>query len=245
MRPLKVNRFKQDPKQCSIAASTSVANYYNKNVSYELVRDVVQKEVLRDISEGLYSGHIGSLLNHLGFKKVKIVTCDLDLVDFTWNKFSHRKKVAAMNAMLRTHLDEDIRYNLSALRNFVANKNFKNTVVVDHHFGEQIRTALDAKSPILVSYNWTMLWGFPKTDEYNVADYIRGGQDYHSVCLRGYNDKGVFVVDSHWEFYKRKLKKYRNGFYTIPWEELLTVIGTGDLVIPTEYDEKLLRYELV
>ncbi len=193
----------------------------------------------------MYSGHIGSLLNHLGFKSVKIITCDLDIVDFTWNKFSHRKKVAAMNAMLRTRLDEDIRDNLHALKDFLSDKRFKNSVVIDHHFGEQIRNALDAKTPILVSYNWTMLWGFPKTDYDDIPDYIRGGQDYHSVCLRGYNDKGIHVVDSHWEFYKRKLIEYRNGFYTIPWEELLTVIGTGDIIVPSDYDENLLQYELV
>ena len=245
MRPLRVVRFKQDPRECAIAASASVANFCNKDVTYLLARDVVHKEVLKDTSGGLYAGHIGLLLNHLGFRRVTVITSDLDVVDFTWNKLSHRSKVAAMSAMLRTRLNEDVRDNLRSLRNFAADERFKNSVVVDYKFGEHIRTALDAGIPIIISYNWTLLWRFPKQGEDKQPDDIKGTYDYHAVCLRGYNDKGVHVVDSHWEYYKRKLKQYRNGYYLLPWEDLLSTMGKGELVIPSDYDENLLKYELV
>ena len=57
------------------------------------------------------------------------------------------------------------------------------------------------------------------------------------MAVNGYDDKGVWIVDSHHKCYKYKRKKYRRGFYKIPWENLMTIMGQGDIIIPSNYVE--------
>ena len=55
------------------------------------------------------------------------------------------------------------------------------------------------------------------------------------LIANGYDDKGVWRVDSHHQHYKYKRKKYKKGFYKISWENLLTCMGQGDIILPDDY----------
>ena len=245
MRLLRLHRFKQEPSECAIAACATVANHYNPKIDYEFAKKVTIKQVCRNTSEGLYSGQIGSLLNCLGFQKVRIVTSDLNIVDYSWAKLSTAKKVEAIQAMLRSRSPSvDERDQLKHLLRFLTEEGCSNELVVDHLFKSHIEQALTEGKPVILSYNWNMLWGIPKQDAHDTNDFVRGTFAMHAVCCRGFDSKAVDIVDSHHEFYKRKLKRLRNGYYTIPWDELLTVMGSGDVIIPESYDEKAV-YELV
>lgn len=246
MRPLRVNRYKQDPACCSIAASASLANFYNKNVTYELAKHVAEKEVLKDVSQGLFTGQIGMLLNHLGFQKVEAVTCDLSYMDYSWSKLSRKSLVAKLDEYVRSRSPEvnDHRSTMIAFRDFM-NLNKNNKLTIDHHFADYIRHYLNEKIPIIVTFNWTMFFKFPKFGSNGLPDHIKGYPEFHAVVCRGFNDNEAHIVDSHHAYYKHKLKRFKDGYYTVPWEELMTIIGAGDLIIPTEYDKNKLQYELV
>ena len=43
------------------------------------------------------------------------------------------------------------------------------------------------------------------------------------------------IIDSHVGSYKYGLKKYSKGFYNIGWENLMSVIGQGDLILVSDY----------
>lgn len=241
MRPLRVIRYKQEIAHCALAASGSIANYYNKEISYDNAKDEV-KYIVKRATDGLYSGEIGLLLNRLGFRSVKLVTSDLDIVDFAWANYSVKQQIEAMDAILRSKQpDENQRHNLRALRNFLCAPNRNNRLIIDCGFGDHIRQALDEKKPIIISYNWTMFHRMPKETDNKVPDYIKGTYTYHAVCCRGYDSKCVHIVDSHQEYYKRKLKRFRDGYYTMSWEILLTTMGTGDVIVPDDYDERLVE----
>jgi hypothetical protein len=246
MRPLNVTRFKQDPAHCTVAASASVANYFNPGVDYQLARHVLSNEVVKSASDGLYSGETGLLLNQLGFRSVTLITCDLDMVDHSWSHYSTAKQVEAIDEMLRSRsIDSTYRLNLKALRKFLVFPNRHNRLIIDFKFADYIRESLDLNKPLVLSFNWNMLLRYPKQLTDGTTDYVKGSISYHAVCARGYNKKGVYIVDSHHEFYKRQWKKYKNGFYFIPWEDLLPAMGNGDLLIVDDYDPELLQYELV
>ena len=79
-----------------------------------------------------------------------------------------------------------------------------------------------------------MFFKYIKDGEYG-GDPINGDFEEHAVVANGYDRNGVWVVDSHYQHYKYKRKKYRKGFYKISWENLMTVIGAGDVIIPNDY----------
>ena len=66
-------------------------------------------------------------------------------------------------------------------------------------------------------------------------DSINGEIAEHAVVSNGYDDNGVWIVDSHHQNYKYKRKKYRRGFYKMSWENLMTCMGQGDVIIPDGY----------
>ena len=70
MRKLKINRYKQLPGHCAVASCAAVANYYNKNITYESTQDVAKENVVKNLDNGLDSGEIGLLLNNLGFQTI-------------------------------------------------------------------------------------------------------------------------------------------------------------------------------
>lgn len=246
MRPLNVTRFKQDRSHCAVAAAASVANYSNPNINYQLAKYVAEHEVVKTASEGLYSGETGQLLNHLGFKSVSLVTCDLDLVDHSWVNLSKEKKILAIDEMLKSRsIDSGARASLKSIKSFLLQPNRNNNLIIDSKFANHIRASLDKGNPLVISFNWNMLLGFPKQLDNGQQDFVKGSFTYHATCGRGYTSKGVYIVDSHHEYYKRQWKKYRNGYYFVPWEELLIAMGNTDILIAEDYDSELLKYELV
>jgi len=119
-------------------------------------------------------------------------------------------------------------------------KGYNNQVIIDYRFGNYIREYIDAGLPIVLSFNWTIYFEFRKENSQGIPSSAGCSQE-HAVAVRGYNQRGVHVVDSHYQFYKgRKRKKYRNGMYLITWEQLMTCMGCGDLILPSDYNQEWL-----
>jgi len=239
MKLIELRRFKQEQAMCAIAASACIANYYNKEINYETTK-ITAKEVIKEkkLNEGFYTAEIGILLNYLGFKQVTIISSDLELYDYSFNK---KTKKALLKTLKEMGKNEDFagRDTADSLISFLKNKKkkvYNNKIIVDYEFGKYIRQNLDKNIPLMLSYNWTLFFKFPKTDENDCADCIVGESEYHIVVACGYDKKGVYVVDSHQDYYKYKLKKYKSGRYLISWETLMIILADGDIIIPKKYN---------
>jgi hypothetical protein len=234
MRKLKVTRYKQKPGHCAIAACATVGNSHNQGIDYEQSQEIAKKKVVKNIDEGLDSGEIGSLLNHLGFQKVTVVTTNLHIFDYSWNKYKKNHLISTMKEMGKFYKGE-YREVLKSLRKWLELEQFDNNIIIDYDFSKYIRQTLDNKNPLVLSFNWTMYFKYTKQGETKL-DSIKGEMEEHAVVAYGYSKKGVYICDSHHECYKYKLKRYRSGLYVIPWEHLMTIMGLGDLYIPECYE---------
>lgn len=240
MRPLRVTRFLQEPGHCSIAACASVANYQNRDVDYDVSKALCQKYVLENTKEGLYSAHIALLLNHLGFRKVDLITSDITIFDYSWKKLSKSKlRECLLNYSKKQDGEDYLKEQTKLLADFLGLKKRKNNIVIDYRFSKYLKKALDEGFPAVVSFNWTMYFEFAKENDRGKPDPF-GDYSEHAVVARGYSDKYIHIVDSHWKFYKYKLSKYREGYYLMRWEDFLTCAGMGDIIIPREYDPALM-----
>ena len=246
MRPLNVKRYKQDPSHCSIAASASLANFSNRKINYQMAKEICRQDILKETGGGLWSGQIGLLLNALGFRKVTVISSDLTTFDYSWKKLSKTKLIGKLEkAKRKRSLGTTICANCKSFYQFLS-ASPKNNVNIDYRFADYIKDALDSNYPIIISFNWTMFFEYTKENEKGKKDPFLGDYSEHAVVARGYNKKGVHIVDSHHRFYKYSRSKYRQGYYVIPWHELMTVMGQGDVIIPEEYDEGWeFPYELV
>jgi len=231
-KPIKVTRFLQEPGYCATAASASCANYYNEDVDYEYAKGIADK--MAKASEGLDSPEIGILLNELGFYSVTIVSSDLSYLDYSWKDISRTKLIEELKEYGKKRSNSD--YAVAKLMaKFLDKKEYKNELVISHHFGRHIRSFLSKKKPVILSFNWTMMFEFGKSGDKKELDTHKGNQEYHAVVGAGYDKRGVWVVDSHHQYYKYKLKRYRKGIYKISWENLMTVMGQGDVILPGDY----------
>lgn len=232
---LDVTRFLQRPSHCSIAASASLANYYNPSIDYELALKVCKEQTFKP-DDGLLTPHIGILLNALGFKKVTIISADINILDFAWKKLSKKDlfetMIEAGNCKRQDHVYKE---QIRAYLQFMAVPRYNNKLVIDHHFGKHIREAISQKKPILISFNWNLFFEYGKWNKKGKIDPILGDSEEHAVVVSGFDDKGVHIVDSHNQMYFGRLAKYKNGRYTIDWETLHTVMGKGDIIIPDNY----------
>jgi hypothetical protein len=233
---IKVRHFLQDPAHCAVAACATAANFYNSEINYENTKELANKKVSKKVGdEGLESSQIGMLLNQLGFHKVSIVTSYLNLVDYEWQNFSRGKMIKAMKTALVEKKEKEeksmTRLNLKWLKNY----DYDNQLVISYDFGKYIRQHLNKRKPVVLSFNWTMFQKFAKAAEDGSKDPYNGSEEEHAVVANGYDEKGVFIVDSHHQYYKYKRKKYRRGFYKISWENLMTCMGQGDVILPDDY----------
>lgn len=233
MQKLKITRFKQKPGHCAIASCATAANHHNDEIDYEQTQKIAKRKVVKDIDEGLDSGEIGSLLNHLGFQKVTVVTTNLEIFDYSWSKYKKGRLLLRMNEMAKSYKGE-YRGVLKSLRKWLGTNEFDNNIVIDYDFGKYIRQSLDSGNPIVLSFNWTMYFKYPKYKR-AIPNALRGEFEEHAVVAYGYNKKGVHICDSHHECYRYKLKSFRDGLDTIPWEHLMTTMQWGDLYIPEDY----------
>jgi len=236
MKRLKVVRYMQDPCCCAVASCATTSNYYNPEIDYKVAKEIAIKKITaKVVDEGLESAEIGMLLNKLGFYKVTIVTSALNLIDYTWAGFRKKKMIDILekSAVAKTDKKEkkDTRYYIKWLKN----KQYDNELVISYDFGKYIRKHLNKKKPVILSFNWTIFQKYVKENEYGLDDPFNGDGVEHAVVANGYDDKGVWIVDSHHQCYKYRRKKYRRGFYKVSWENLMTCMGYGDVFLPEGY----------
>jgi hypothetical protein len=236
MKRLKVSRYLQDPAHCAVAACSVIANYYNSTIDYEKVKEITYKKIAKNVAEvGLDSGEICHLLNLLGFKEVTLVSSNLEAFDYSYSHYGKRKMTEHLKMAAENKKDEEFKESLKCIYKWYKQPGYKNNIKITYNFGKYIRKYLSKKKPVILTFNWTMFMEFSKENESGNIDTINGDYVEHAVVANGYDDKGVWIVDSHHEYYKYKRKKYRKGFYKISWENLMTCIGQGDVILPDEY----------
>ena len=237
MRRLKITHYLQDPAHCVVGACAAVANYYNEDIDYEFTKALAHKRISKKIGDvGLDAGQACLLLNYLGFYKVTIISSDLTILDFEWEKYGKRKMKEALKYSMSHKKDKNEREETRSLYKWYTLKGYENIIKIDFNFAKYIRRYLNRKKPVMITFNWNKLFRFPKEGKNGKDDPINGCDESHAVVASGYDDKGVWIVDSHHDYYKYKRKKYRRGFYKISWEELLVCMGEdGDVVVPEDY----------
>ena len=241
MKTVKIKRYLQDPGHCAVASCASVANFYNKNADYNLSVEITKNNITQNISQGLYTGSIGLLLNYLGFDKVTVISSDVNYLDYSWSKLSKIRLVEKLDHATKWNRygDEGATKQAKDIVKFLKNKS-QNKLIIDYNFKDYIVKYLNKDIPILLSFNWTIYFRYSKWNENERNDPVRGFDCYHAVCCNGYDDKRVSIVDSHTECYKYRLKRFIKGRYKMTWENLLTCLGQGDLIIPEKYNTKSL-----
>lgn len=227
---LSVNRFLQLPGECAVAAAATVANFYNTAIDYEYTRSLCNPD-----GEGMYTPDIALLMNQLGFQKVTVVSSDLNLLDYDWRKLKKTDLIQQMKKVARYHYDIDQKESAGMYVKFLKDETKDNRLIIDHHFGRYIRESLSRDCPVMISFNWQMFFEFTKWNDNGKNDPIHGNTEEHEVVVCGCDDEGVDICDSHYEMYYGKLAKFKSGRYRMDWETLHTVMGVGDLIIPTGY----------
>lgn len=224
---LNVRRFRQKSSECGIASVSSLANYYNPDVEYKDVREMISCRLRR---AGIWTSQQARLLNTLGFSKVSIVTADLDMIDFSWR---HLRKVTMINKLKRKAFhyskigDKDSKEWVDDMVSWLSDPECDNRLIVDFDFAKYIRKNLSVRRPIGASVVWTSLFRMPKENK-GFIDDIRGEPEYHAFVIRGCDRAGVFIVDSN-GYYKRR-RRQPGGYYKISWEKFLANVLGGDLV---------------
>jgi hypothetical protein len=235
MKRLKVTHYLQDPCCCAVASCATTANYHNPDINYEITKELAKKKVSKKVlDEGLESAQVCMLLNRLGFYKVRYITSILDLVDYEWEGYGRKKMISALERSAIAKKDKDDKINTKLSVKWLKDFKYDNSIIISYDFGKYIRQHLNRKKPVILSFNWTMFQKFAKDGD-SGPDPYNGEETDHAVVANGYDDKGVWIVDSHHQFYKYKRKKYRKGFYKISWENLMSCMGQGDVYLPEEY----------
>ena len=235
MRRLKVKHYLQDPCFCAVAACASAANFYNPEISYETTKALALKKVSKKIGdEGLESPEICRLLNLLGFYKVTYITSYLNLVDYQWMNYGRKTLLREFEKAAKVKKDKSERNMCRATIKWLKDYTYDNRMIISYDFGKYIRQHLNRKKPVVLSFNWTMFQKFAKEGDFGPDPY-NGEEEEHAVVANGHDDKGVWIVDSHHQYYKYKRKKYRRGYYKMSWENLMTCMGQGDVILPEEY----------
>jgi len=236
MRRLKVVHYLQDPAHCAVAATASVANYYDSKIDYEHVKQLAYKKISKKLKkrEGIDSSQICMLLNYLGFKKVTLISSDMSILDYNWCNYGRRKMKEVLKYSMDNKKDKDEKCLAKNLYKWYTCKGYNNSIKIDYNFGKYIRQHLNKKKPVMISFNWTIYMKFAK-EGVNGEDVINGEAQEHEVISNGYDDHGIWIVDSHHSAYKYKRKKYRRGFYKMKWEHLMTCMAQGDVILPDEY----------
>jgi len=225
---IKVKRYVQDPSYCAVASIASISNYYNKDIDYEKTKSIANRLFRRKKGkpfEGLETQKMGLLLNAVGFNKVTIISSNLDYLDYEW---STKNKKHLVETFLNKSKERkcDYKWYCRSMHKFLTNRK-KNQLIIDYNFGEYIRKSIDDGMPLIATFNWTMFFRYKKDED--------GEFEEHAVVVNGYNKKEAMIIDSHVGFYKNRLKKYSKGFYNIGWENLMTIIGPGDLILASDY----------
>ncbi|KKL97067.1 hypothetical protein LCGC14_1838200 [marine sediment metagenome] len=237
MRKIKIQRFLQEPGHCAVAASATIANFYNSDINYKNTKKIAGK-IVKKTKDGMDSGEIGRLLNMIGFNKVSLVSSNLFIYDWTWARLK-RKKFLEKIKESKNKGYIDYRTTACSVYKWLKNDDFDNKVILDYDFGKYIRNFIDRKKPILITFNWTLYFKYSKRSD-KEDDPIKGDSEEHVAVIYGYNKYGAYVCDSHHQYYKYKRKKYRKGFYRINWENLMVIISLSDLFLAEDYNRNIL-----
>lgn len=229
---LSVKRYKQKNAECALGSAASIANFFDPSITYTTIRKTAQSLLDPDFKYyGLYTPEQATLLNQVGFQKITIVTCDA-VYDFSWNKLKKSTLIRKLYTAKKYYVsirNEDTTNYLKCIIKWLSDKKCDNHLIIDSDLSKHIKRHLSSGRPVIVSVNWTKLFQFSKGNWVNKMD-IRGEPEDHMFVIRGYDNKGVFIVDSHHKFYTGKREKYKNGYYKISWNKLCTNLS-GDVVL--------------
>lgn len=237
MKKIDVTRFDQkNTNHCAIAACATVANYFNDQITYENIKSIAKYRINPNCDEGLWAGDIAKLLNLLGFQKVTFVSSDLHYLDYSWQNLSKNKLINKMRYFLRKY-DGDNKEDCRTITNWLASKKYDNRLIIDYDFSKYIKKSLDKQRPLVLCFNWTMLFKQAKLGDNDRYDDIKGEWEGHAVVAYEYNEKGVYICDSNDICCKPAIKQ-KKGFYYLSWEHLLSAMGYGDLYLVEKYVKK-------
>jgi len=229
---LNVKRFKQYTSECGIAAASSIANYYKSSINYESARNLLPQQIRKN---GVYTSQQARILNRLGFKKVSIVTSDLSLVDFSWRNLSKKRLIAKLKQLSRYYnrtKQKHLKLYVLDMIDWLEDKTCDNKLIIDYNLPKYIKRSIGSYKPVGACFNWTSLFRMMKSPKKkNGAGDIYGEPESHAVVIRGYDEEGIFIVDSHHAHYRGKLKKYRKGYYKLLWANFLVNAQGGDLLL--------------
>lgn len=213
-----VKRYTQQAQECAVATCASIASYYDKSLDYNYLRTLVDSRVH---TQGMYSPEQGLLLNALGFKSVYIVTADLNIFDFSWQKHKRLWKIERLKR-LRNYLNrkKEDTFLVSSYIHFLSASEC-NDVIIDWDFPKYIRKYIRKHIPVGASINTTSFYRDKKESTRGVGD-IHGIQVEHAFVLRGYSDSHVYAIDSD---------PASKGYYKIKWPDFLLNINRGDLIL--------------
>jgi len=87
---------------------------------------------------------------------------------------------------------------------WLEDKDNDNNVIIDNDLPFYIKREINEGRPVGACFNWTSIFKFTKSPARRglTNGEFGGNVDTHAVVIRGYDDKGIFVVDSHHEKYK-------------------------------------------
>ena len=236
MRRLNVQRFNQEPSGCTLAASAALGHYYNPAVDLKLVKKLTRKHITTKLRDGMWLGESGRLLNALGFRKVTAICSDLDFLDYSWSRLSKRGLISKLEEAKSTISSSDSKRSSRDMLTFLKKESCQNKLIIDYAFAKYIKMYLDQGVPVMMSFNWTMFFKYPKYHN-KKPNAIRGDYDWHAVVCAGYSKTGVYIIDSHGKYYKYRLKKFRKGTYHVKWEDIMMCMGLhADVIVPEDYD---------
>lgn len=224
-KKISVTRYVQDPAHCAVAAISSVGNFYNKDIDYEYVKEIAYAHDKNIKKEGMYTSDIGIVLNKIGFEYSTVITTDLEVFDYEWSKGSKKSMRDSLDKRAKTLRGESKHISDGYVK--YLDEAPRNKIIIDYNFGNYIRKYLDSHRPLILSYNWTMFHKWEGTHQ--------TGEEHHAVVAHGYDDKYVYITDSHVKHYVYRLSKYRDGKYKMSWENLMTVMGVGDVILPENF----------
>lgn len=186
---------------------------------------------------GMDAGEIIYLLNEMGFKKVTMISADTDYLDFAWQLLEKKELLEQIgNAMKEKH---PCKTDLKDLHATLSREDVNNQLVIDYEFDKYMKTFLRQEKPLIFSFNWTVFFKQPKSGANGEADPIHGECEEHAVVACGCNKRSIHILDSHHQYYKGKLKRYKNGRYSMTWRQMMNVIGAGDVYLPSNYDSSI------
>lgn len=217
---LSVKQWTQLDNECAVCAVASIANYYDPSINYQDIRKYVKKSVRKN---GLWAPQQGKLLNKLGFQDVTIISFDLELFDFSWNKLTKKgfiKRLKKAKSYYSCSSHQDIDDLAEEYIQWLNTEDCDNRVIIDTDLPKYIRKYLNNGRPVGASYDSHTLWKKSKGSMSLNLDF-RGETREHAVVIRGYDDHGVFIVDSD----------RQESHYKVKWSQFLTSSKTGDLLL--------------